>query len=70
MSLSMPHVFIHYNENIIIALKPCRALLTAMFNRQIPMYYQAIHVLLMHGFYTLHIHVRILGRHKNWRREQ
>ena len=29
---------------------------------------QAIHMLLMHGFCTLHI--RILGRHKNLRHQQ
>ena len=40
--------------------KPCRTLLTTDKN---PCINQAIHVLLMHGFCTLH--KRILGPHRN-----
>ena len=55
--------------NLIIAYKPVsHAINSHVLTGKNPCINQAIYVLLMHGFCTLHI--RILGRHKTWRHQQ
>ena len=54
-------------QTLLLHKKLCRTLLTAIFfTCKNPCIKQAIHLLLMNDFCTLHtLHVRILGRHKN-----